>query len=130
MPMLEKGNVDNLYRVISFYAHGSRFTATRVLRRSSICGSNPQFAVPILNSRFQICSFPAVGKFFGRTPLDHPFDRGSSYFLGSKLLPVQGPLFMEDPPRISEPYVMSKRKKKMEIYGSDIWGGSSMKGGP
>jgi hypothetical protein len=55
---------------------------------------------------------------------------------------------MEDPPRISEPeisifvsyfenvvghnftYVMSKGKKKMEIYGSDICGGFSMKGGP
>jgi hypothetical protein len=54
---------------------------------------------------------------------------------------------MEDPPRISAPYisifisyfeyvvghdftyVMSKGKKKMEIYGSDIRGGSSMKGG-
>ena len=55
---------------------------------------------------------------------------------------------MEDPPEISEPYisifvsyfeyvlgynftyVVSKGKKKMEIYGSDIQGGSSMKGGP
>ena len=52
--------------------------------------------------------------------------------------------FHGGPPRISEPqisiyvsyfeydftYVMSKGKKKMEIYGSDIRGGSSMKGGP
>jgi hypothetical protein len=65
-----------------------------------------------------------------------------------KLPPVQGPLFMEDPPQISEPLIsifvsyfeyvvghnftciMSKGKKKMEIYGSDIRGGSSVKGGP
>jgi hypothetical protein len=62
--------------------------------------------------------------------------------------PIQAPLFMEEPPRISElyistfvsyfendlvhnfTYVVSKGKKKMKIYGSGIRGGSSMKGGP
>eukprot|EP00976_Prorocentrum_cordatum_P032657 664887-Prorocentrum_minimum.AAC.1 len=52
---------------------------------------------------------------------------------GRKLRPVQGPLFMKDPPeylsRYNFTYVMSKGKKKMEIYGSDTQGGVLHEGG-